>query len=238
MRRSILIGLLLAAGAGARAQTIQVSRDNRTLSVTATDSASALADLAIVHIGFEAYGTTEQAAYAAGSQRSNAVMDALLKSGVARDAVESENQALQALQPYEVQNATKDLQGMRFKLTQSWTVRTKPDDAAKTLDLAVKAGANQSGNIDWQMLDSSALEAQAAAKALAQAQAIAERMASGLHTKVGSLLYASNQVQESPIRPMPVAAMAMRTEQQAKPLAILTRKIERSSTVHAVFSIE
>ncbi len=237
MKRWITAGLVLAMSAGAGAQSIEVNKGNRTLSVTATDSASALADLAVVHVGFEAYGADEQAAYAAGSQRSNAIMQALLQAGVAKDAIESENQGLEPLQPYEIQNNAKALQGMRFKLTQSWTVRTRPDDAAKTLDVAVKAGANQSGAIDWQMLDDSALESQAAAKALTHARAIADRMAAGMQAKVGVLLYASNQVQAPPMRPMIKGAMLMSKAAPA-PLAISTRKIERSSTVTAIFSIE
>ena len=220
-------------------QTIQINKDNRTLAVTATDSASAFADVAVVHVGFEAYGTDEQSAYAAGSQRSNAVLDALTRADVPKDRIESENQQLAPLSEYELRNQPAALKGMRFRLTQSWTVRTKPDDAAKLLDLAVKAGANQSGSIDWELADPSTLEAQAAAKALSHAQSIAARMAEGLHTHVGALLYASNQAQEQ--RPAPVMAMramAAAAPAPAPPLAITNRKVERSATVYAVFQVE
>lgn len=174
-----------------------MSRDNRTLAVTVTDTASRFADLAVLHVGFEAYGQDEQSAYAAGSRRSNAIMDALTSGGVPKNTIESESQALAPLSEYELRNQPAALKGMRFRLTQSWTLRTRPDAAAKLLDLAVKAGANQSGNIDWQMKDASLLESQAAAKALAHARAIAAGMAEGLHTRLGPLLYASNQSQES-----------------------------------------
>ena len=231
------MAMVSGAGAMGHSQTIQINRDNRTLAVTATDTASALADRAVVSVGFEAYGADEERAYAAGSQRSNAVMDALLKAGVAKGAIESESQGLQPLQPYEIQNAAAALQGMRFKLSQSWTVRTKPDDAARVLDAAVKAGANRSGAIDWQVEDASALESEAAGKALAHAQVIAERMAGGLHTKIGPLLYASNQAQER--SPVPLGVMrAAVSEQTIKPLALATRKVERSATVYAVFALE
>jgi len=223
---------------GALAQTIQINKDNRTLAVTATDSASALADVAVVHIGFEAYGADEQAAYAAGSQRSNVIVDALVKAGTAKEAIESENQSLTPLQEYELRNQAAALKGMRFKVTQSWTVHTRPDDAAKLLDAAVKAGANQSGAIDWQMGDASLLESQAAAKALAHAQTIAARMAEGLHTHVGPLLYASNQAQEQRLPVITMRAMAAPAMQVVKPLAITNRKVERSATVYAVFGLE
>ena len=90
---------ICAVAAGA--QTIQINKENRTLAVTATDTASAMADLAVVHVGFQAYGADEQGAYAAGSQRSNAIVDALRKAGVAKDDLESENQQLSPLGEFE-----------------------------------------------------------------------------------------------------------------------------------------
>ncbi len=219
-------------------QTLQINKDNRTLAVTATDTASAFADVAVLHVGFEAYGADEQSAYAAGSQRSNAVVTALTAAGVPKDQIESQNQNLSPLSEYELRNQAAALKGMRFRLQQSWEVHTRPDDAAKLLDVAVKAGANQSGNIDWQVKDASVLESQAASKALAHAQSIAAGMAEGLHTHLGTLLYASNQAQES--RPMPLAMRSMAAVEQkaAAPLAITNRKVERSATVYAIFSLQ
>ncbi len=236
--RGVAVGIAVSLAVVAGAQTIQINKDNRTLAVTATDSASALADVAVLRVGFETYGADEQAAYAAGSQRSNAVMAALLQAGVARDAIESQDQGLNPLSEYELQKQPPALKGMRFKLTQSWSVRTVPDDAAKILDVAVKAGANQSGSIDWEMKDTAQLERQAASKALAHAQSIAAGMAEGLHTHIGPLLYASNQAQEVH-GPMPmVMSMRAKSADAPAPLAISTRKVERSATVYAVFSLE
>ena len=90
----------------------------------------------------------------------------------------------------------------QFALNQSWSVKTKPDDAAKVLHLAVQAGANQSGQIDWQYRDMNALQAKAAANALEKAQAIAQQMAQGLNVKLAGLIFASNQAPESPVRPL------------------------------------
>src|SRR6202044_453030 len=101
----------------------------------------------------------------------------------------------------------------KFQVTQSWTVRTNADDAAKTLDLAVKAGANQSGQIDWSMKDENAAQAEAASKALQRARTVAGQMAKGLDVKLGALIYASNETQAEPPRPlmraMAAAPMAM-----------------------------
>ena len=238
-----LLGTMLAASlpaaAPANAQTIQVNKDNRTISVTATDKVTAMADTATVHVGFIAYGPDSAGAYATGSRLSNGIVKALTSAGIPNDSIESESQSVSPVQPYQVEKLTPAEKAQRqFQITQSWTVRVPANDAAKTLDLAVKAGANQSGQIDWSFKDENAPEAEAAAKALQRARSQAEQMASSLNAKLGALLYASNEVQASPIRPMAMRAMAAGAMDKVEPLAINPRQIEKTATVHAIFAIE
>jgi uncharacterized protein len=243
MMRFVVAAVMLAVyGVGlAEAQvnqTLQVNKENRTISVTATDRAFAMADQAVVRIGYMVNGDDEQAAYAEGAKRSNAIVEALATAHVPSDAIESEDQNLQPLSEYEIKNLPFSSRSTRFKLTQSWSVRVSPEDAAKVLDVAVKAGANQSGSIGWEMKDDAMLEATAAGKALAHAQAIAAQMAAGLHIKVGPLLYASNTAEQVVVRP-DIRMRAMAAPAPAgKPLAISTRRVERSATVFAVFAVE
>lgn len=240
---AVCAGLALVATAFSSAQvaqTLGISKDNRTITVSATDNAFAMADQAVVNIGYQAYGEDEGSAYTEGSRRSDSVINALRAAGVPADNIESADQNLQPLNEYELKNIPASLKNMKYRITQSWTVRTTPDAAAKTLDIAVKAGANQSGSIAWEMKDGSLLEASASAKALAHAQVIASRMAEGLHIKVGPLLYASNQAQETVVRPMMAMALPLngRKMKDVKPLNISSRRVERSATVFAIFAIE
>jgi uncharacterized protein len=235
----VALGIMTAMGSAQINQTLAISKDNRTISVTATDQAFAMADQAVVHIGYQAYGEDEQSAYAEGSRRSNAITEALNAAHVPPDSIESEDQQLQPLSEYELKNLPAALKNMKFRITQSWSVRTTAEESARVLDVAVKAGANQSGSIGWEMKDPSMLEAAASAKALAHAQAIAARMADGLHIKVGPLLYASNQPQEQVVRPvMAMRAMAAPMAKDVKPLSISARRVERSATVFAIFAVE
>ncbi len=231
---------LCTAAIAASAQTIQVSKENRTISVTATDKVTAMADIATVHVGFIVYGPDSDAAYSNGSRTSNAIVKALTSAGIPSSSIESENQSVAPVQNYQVEKLTDAEKAQRkFQVTQSWTVRTNANDAAKVLDLAVKAGANQSGQIDWSFKDENAPEAEAAAKALQRARTQAEQMAQSLNARLGALLYASNEVQASPIRPMMMRAMAgAPMAEKVEPLAINPRQIEKSATVHAVFAIE
>ena len=231
--------LCAAVAITASAQTIQVSKENRTIAITATAKVLAMADTATVHIGFIAYGPDSDSAYAIGSHISNAIIKSLTSAGIPSDAIESENQNVSPVQEFQVDKLTPAEKAQRkFQVTQSWTVRTRAGDAAKTLDLAVKAGANQSGQIDWSLRDEDASQAEAAAKALQRARAVAVEMAKGLNVPLGPLIYASNETQVEPPRPLmrPMAGAVL--AQKVEPLAINPRQIEKSATVYAVFAIE
>jgi uncharacterized protein len=226
--------------ATASSQTIQVNKENRTIAITATDKVIAMADTATVHIGFITYGPDSDAAYAAGTRLSNAIIKALTAAGIPNDTIESENQNVSPVQDYQIDKLTPAERAQRkFQVIQSWTVRTNAADGAKTLDLAVKAGANQSGQIDWTLKDENAPQAEAAAKALQRARTVASEMAAGMNVKLGALIYASNETQAEPVRPM-MQAMAKSSMAAAAPppLAINPRRIEKSATVYAVFAIE
>jgi uncharacterized protein YggE len=232
---------IAALAVPASTQTIQVNKENRTIAITTTDKVMALADIATVHIGFIAYGPDSDAAYANGSHISNAIMKSLTSAGIPNDAIESENQNVSPVQDYQIDKLTPEEKAQRkFQVTQSWTVRIPAADAPKTLDLAVKAGANQSGQIDWSLKDENAAQSEAAAKALQRARTVADEMAKGLNARIGALLYASNETQAEPPRPLmrAMAAAPMAMAQKVEPLAINPRQIEKSATVYAVFAIE
>ena len=107
--------------------------------------------------------------------------------------------------------------------------------------MAVKAGANQSGQMSWSVADQDALQAKAAKLALDRARQIAQQMAAGLNATLGPLVYASN---EAPARgPQPLmraqAAMAAAADgEKVEPLSVSAQKVTASATVYAVFSIQ
>ena len=235
-----ILTAVCAVSVVASAQTIQVNKDNRTIAITATDKVTAMADTASVHIGFIAYGPDKDTAYATGSRISNAIHKALTTAGIAEDSIESENQGVQPVQEFQIDKLTPaEKQQRQFQVTQSWTVRAEAADAAKVLDTAVKSGANQSGAIEWSLKDGNAPQAEAAAKALQRAHTVAEQMAKGLNVKLGALIYATNETDAEPIRPLNNRLFSMAKAAPApEPLAINARHIEKSATVHAVFAIE
>lgn len=239
----VAVAATICAALG-HAQTIQVDKNNRTIAITATDKTSAEADIAIVTVGFQIYAPDAPSAYSQGSTLSNAIMDALKKSGVPDKAIESLDQKLNYT---EFPEGDKDTPAQRaqkqFTLSQSWTVTLPAKDAAGALHVAVEAGANNSGNIEWDLKDRDALQAKAAALALEHARTIAAHMADGLNAHLGALIYASNQ---TPINRMLRTLYTESAEVSASrpgpppptPLAIRPQQVEESATVYAVFAIE
>jgi uncharacterized protein len=236
---TVVVGCGIAAGA----QTIQVDKNNRTIAVTASDKASAEADIATVAVGFEVYAPDAATAYRQGSTLSNAILDALKKAGVADQAIESKEQNLTHTEfPGNDKSTPEQRAQMQFTLSQSWTVRTAAKDASAVLHAAIVAGANESGNIEWDVADRNGLQAKAAEKALVHARAVAAQMAAGLNAQLGALIYASNQ---TPVQRFfatsneTVSAEAVaQPAPPPPPLAIRPQQVEESATVYAVFSIE
>jgi len=235
--------LVAAIATSSYAQQIVVSKDNRTIAVTTSAEANAAADTVTVQVGFIAYGVDQDSAYALGSKTSNAVAAALKAAGIPQDAIESESQNIAPVQQYGNQEWTPAEKAERkFQVTQSWSVKTAAGNGARVLDVAVKAGANQSGQMSWSVADLDGLQAKAAKLALDRARQIAQQMAGGLNATLGPLVYASNEAPARGPQPFMRAAdnlmAATPAAKQIEPLSVSTPKVTVSATVYAVFSIQ
>jgi uncharacterized protein YggE len=251
MRRVVRFLLFFFTGmysAGMLAQCNQNCPERRTITVTATGTAIGDADLAIVRVGYKLYGMDARSAYATASDTSNAIMQALTGSGVPKSAIESSSQVLQHTPPYELQQipmGSEDRMRRQFTVAQSWTIRVKPDEASKSLNTAINAGANESGWIEWTVENPSALEAQASAKALANARLIAEQTVQKSDVHLGHLVSATEN--QSPMMNRPIngaiggimGGIGMgQGVGSTPPLAINSRRVEYDISMYAVFAVE
>jgi uncharacterized protein YggE len=231
--------LLVSCAAAVAQQTSQVQlkieATNRTLTVSAEERVTADPEIAILHIGFETQPSDAKTAYAVGAKASNEIVAALKQAGIPETSIRSESQHLKSF----------DYKTRKFKLVQQWTVKTPPERAAEILDIAIGAGATDSGQIDWTMKDVQVLEDQALEKATARARSDAEVLAKGMGVKLGALIYVTNQISAPPSysrayvnnASLEVASYAEKAELRT-PLAIEPRKVSRIATVYAVFAIE
>jgi hypothetical protein len=214
---------------------IKTDPASRVITVSAEELVSVDPDLAIVHIGFESKVADAKAAYADGSRTSNQIVAALKLAGLPDSAIRSESQRLEPVDP----------RNHKFKLVQTWTLRTAPERAAEILDAAISAGATDSGDIDWTVQDIHALEDQALDRATTRVRSDAAVMAKAGGAKLGALLYVTNQVSAIPRRingndayPAQFEVSANRAKSAPAPIAIEPHKVSRTATVYAVFAIE
>ena len=223
----LMAALTAAAQLGAQPE-VKIDSTNRTLSVNASETVSVEPDLAILHIGFDTQPEDAKEAYAEGARTSNAILAAVKQAGVVESDIRSQAQYLQRdwSKPH------------KFKLTQQWTVKVPAERAAEILDVAVTAGATDSGQIEWTVKDEHALEAKALEGAGTRAKENAEALARGLGVRVGPLLYVSNQVTSMAPRPMIFNALADKNAAPAPPLAIEPHQVSRQATINAVFAME
>jgi hypothetical protein len=245
----LLAGLAIgiAAAGLASAQTIQINRDNKTIAISTTDEATATADIAAITIGFEIFGPDSLTVSADGSKLSHAILEALRKAGVEDKAIESSGQGVQRNNNFDEKEKPEQRAKMQYVFKQSWEVSVPPQAAAGAIRVAIAAGANQSGAIDWRLTDRKALQAKAAENALVKAREVAAKMADGLHVKLGALIYASNQTPNTKIYfAHPAREMYLETSNASvgismlvgPPLEIRPQTIREEATVYAVFAIE
>ena len=228
------------------AQQIQINKENKTIAITTSDQADALADTAVLTVGFHIFGKDQDGTYAEASRTSNAIMSALTVAGVPKEAIESAEQSLSPLEQNNDADKTRYSQGIRFEFAQSWHVTVPAEAAATVLHAAITSGANDSGGIQWELKKDDSLEAEAAKKALEHARQIASQMAAGLGVKLGTLVYASNQTPPRGILAGLGFGGVLQTESASvgaakrnlAPLAISPERITKTATVYAVFAIE
>jgi uncharacterized protein YggE len=226
---ALFAGCALATAQQIAQPELKVDSTNRTLTVNATGSVTVEPDLAILHIGFDTQPEDAKAAYADGARASNAIIGAIKQAGIPEDSIQSQSQYLD--RDWSKQH--------KFKLSQQWTVKVPPERAAEILDIAVSAGATDSGQIDWTVKDEKALEAQALDQAASRARQNAEALAKGMGVRLGTLIYVSNQVSSPTPRPAMYQMERLSGGAAAPPpLAIEPRKVTREATVYAVFAIE
>src|ERR1035441_1630326 len=232
--RCVLALLFAVVTLSAPAQTIQINKENKTIAITTSDQAEALADTAVVTVGFHSFGKDQDSTYADATRTSNAVVAALTSGGVPKEAIESDEQALSPLEQNSDADKARYSQGIRFEFAQSWHVTVPASAAANVLHVAITAGANDSGNIQWQLKQDDALQAEAAKKALEHARQIASQMAAGLGVKLGTLVYASNQTPPQIIvgTSNETVTVSAGVKPKLKQIAISPEKIQKTAPVY------
>lgn len=242
----VLLSGLLLLGPAASAQTIQVSRDNKTIYVTSEGEAKAEPEIAILTLGYHAWSKTEDALYDETATVSDKVVTGLIRAGVKKEMIRTDKTSLTHVEAEP--NWPADWKANRiFEAELGWKVTVPVKDAEGIVAIAMRAGATELIGVEWDVVDRTRLQAEAGKNALEKARAVANSMASGLGTKLGALVYASNS---APIRPSnwpffvssetsaASISSVIGTPLPPKIIKLLPEKINEKTTVYAVFAIE
>jgi uncharacterized protein YggE len=166
-RLVITISLTFACISVLCAQDIQVNRQNKTIAVTADESVTSDAEVAVLEIGYHNYATTQDQAFADNIRVANEITKALLGSGISKANMETDKLRLGRVESNNTwtPEMKKDRQ---FEAQQSWEISVSVPQAQAVVDLAVRRGANEVEDVDWNVTDPLALQAKASGAALAR----------------------------------------------------------------------
>jgi uncharacterized protein len=248
--RHLCLVFVVLSSATLFSQHVEISGNNKTIAVSADASVSADPEIAILHLAFTNYAKAKEDAFQTNVSVSNQILSKIAEAGVKKEQIESDDLSLDRAEPINGWTAVERAE-RQFKARQAWKIRVPVARAESIVQAAVKAGANESSEPDWQVANQTALQARASADALERAKRIAEEMAKGLGTRLGNLVYASNRApaltdfldrfawgggggggNET------VEVQAARIEPPLPKLKLFPQKVKENATVFAVFSIE
>ena len=224
----------------ASAQFSRVVGDKRVIEIRTSEKTTVPAEIATVKIGFQNQAASKDDAYLENTKVSAKIIQALIDARLPKEAIETQTISLER---QEVMNGANVVRPAKFTADQEWRVHVKASEAQKVVDVAVVAGANQVGDVDWSVSDPRALEAKAYAAALVRARSIAESTASQAGLKLGEILSITNSA--SPFSAFSnlnaesatlsaLSAYSVKTT----PLTLFPPSIEREASVTVIFAIE
>lgn len=176
----------------------------RTVTVVGEGSASAKPDVARASIGVEITTTTVADATKQNNDRMNAVIAKIKSLGVADKDIQTTNYNVSIQR-----GRSNEITGYRVANTVSLTIRDL-DKVGTILDQASQAGANNIYGISFAVDDTTKLQADARAKAMADAQKRADELARLAGATRGDVLVISEVIQSNPVPLFAAAPAALR----------------------------
>ena len=205
----LLAVLLVTAGClgttAAQSDGGGAANDTRTIDVSATGTASAPPDLAVVNVAVEARADTADAAREQVASDVASMREALREYGVPDDAVRTTGFSVGP--EYNYREGSRELVG--YRAYHAFEIESGVDEVGDVIDVAVGNGASQVQGVRFTLTDESRSELrdEALTEAVESARADAETIASTAGVSLGPLHSASTSNVGYP-RPIPYAAEA------------------------------
>jgi uncharacterized protein YggE len=162
----------------------------RTISINGVGMASAPPDMALIQIGAETIHTDAAQAISDNTERMTAVMSVLKAMKIEDKDIQTVSYSMWIEQVYDREGQPTG--ESRYHVVNQVRVRLR--DLSKTgevLQKALEAGANNTGGISFSVADPTALQGEARDRAIADARAKAQQLATGLGAQLGPIRQAS-----------------------------------------------
>ena len=227
--------LCLSATSTTSAQDPAGSKEPPVIVTVGRSSVKVAPDRAFVTVSTEAAAPAPAAAQQKIAESMTAVRAKLKAALVPDDAVKTIAYSLQ--EEAEYPNGRRVSKGYRARNT----IEVRVDEIGKVgtvIDAAVAAGANAVGDIRFDLKGRDAVERDALKKAVIDARARAEALASGAGVTIAGVLRIDEQGQPSPIpRPGPMMAMRAAAAADVPETPVTAGEIEVTATVTLTASI-
>lgn len=193
----LLIGALLlsACGAPAASQASTQQQPVRTITVVGQGKAGGTPTVAHINVGVETSGASAQEAMDANRAKMSVLLEKIKALGIAEKDIQTSNFSIYTEQRPVSMVSGKEEYTVLYRVSNQVNLTIR--DIAKLgdiLDQAVAAGANNVYGVYFSMEDTSDLEAQAREKAIADAKARAEALASLSGVSVGEVITISEVI--------------------------------------------
>ncbi|MBO9602609.1 MAG: SIMPL domain-containing protein [Novosphingobium sp.] len=204
------VPLFAAASLGAlavpaAAAEIQIAATGPVVELTVTESVKAKPDIATIATGVTTTAPTAVEAMRQNAAQMNSVIDRIKALGIRAEDIQTSGIGLNAQFDYDQQAQKQVFRGYQASNRVTVVLR-RIDDAGKTLDALVAAGATDIGGPDFALEDNTAALAQARAAAVAKAAGQARDYAK-MAGFSGVRLLEVNETQSSYAPPMPFVRM-------------------------------
>lgn len=206
MKRSILFSALLVAAVlltACSASAPATGTPTRTLSVSGSGKVSAEPDKVTISVGVQTHGDDVVLAVADNNRQSSAVRDAILQAGVSPADLQTTYFSVWNTPVYDANGSPTGLVTYTVDNTLTATLRD-PSRLGAMLQAALGAGANNIQGISFGVSETKPFEDEARQKAMDDAQARAEMMATAAGVRLGKLTSISTSVWY----PQPMASYA------------------------------
>lgn len=232
----MLIGLiLLCIGSSSFAQVSEPAPP-RGITVTGNGEVQGKPDIAFVTLGVQTENKEAAKAASTNATTTTAVINAIVRAGITKNDIQTVNYSLSSFSDYVPSKEMNVPPTQRTGFRATNEVQVKVRDLAKAgavVDAAISAGANAARNISFAIEDDSALQKEALAKAVQDAESKAKAIAAASDVKLLSpISIIENGSTPSP-RPMMMASMR---SDMGTPTPIMPGELKISVGVTVVYA--